>query len=95
MSETPVRVGGYDVGSGVAAVAGGGVHSLVLPADRGLLGWGFNYHGQLGNGELLTEEQTPVEVTGLGSGSGVVAVAAGALHSLALRAMATCWHGFG
>lgn len=49
--------------------------------------WGSNYHQQLGSAVANTGTQayssTPVEVTGLGSGT-ITAVAAGAFHSLAL-----------
>src|SRR5258707_15634676 len=36
--------------TGVAAVAGGGLHSLVLKGDGSVLAWGTNADGELGNG---------------------------------------------
>src|SRR5438445_840347 len=42
--------------------------------------WGFNKHGELGNGTTESSDM-PVEVSGL---TGVVALAGGAHHSLAL-----------
>jgi alpha-tubulin suppressor-like RCC1 family protein len=87
---TPVQVSGLGVGSGVVAVAGGsgGLHTLALKSDGTVLAWGNNATGQLGDG-TTTSRTTPNQVTGLGPGSGVVAIAAGGSHSLALRADGT------
>src|SRR5438445_7369645 len=49
--------------------------------------WGGNFVGQLGNG-TNTDSNTPVEVSGL---SGVTAIAAGIIHSLALKTDGTVW----
>jgi alpha-tubulin suppressor-like RCC1 family protein len=87
-SETPVSVSGL---SGVVAVSAGGSHSLALLGDGTVMAWGANEHGQLGDGttsgpEMCGEDNEPcaakpVPVSGL---SGVVAVSAGAVHSMAL-----------
>jgi hypothetical protein len=55
-----------------------------------VLAWGFNFDGELGNGTsgYFTESSTPVPVSGL---SGVVTVAGGYDHSLALRSDGTVW----
>ncbi|MBI4494743.1 MAG: IPT/TIG domain-containing protein, partial [Chloroflexi bacterium] len=74
---TPVQVSGL---GGVAAMAGGDLHSLALASDGTIWAWGLNSSGQLGDGST-TSRRTPVQVSGL---SGVVAVAAGSAHSLAL-----------
>ncbi len=49
--------------------------------------WGWNAMGQLGDG-TTTDRHTPAPVPGL---SGVVAVSAGAYHTLALRGDGTVW----
>jgi len=49
--------------------------------------WGSNSNGQLGNGST-TDSNVPVHVIGL---SGVVAVAGGQAHSLALKSDGTVW----
>jgi alpha-tubulin suppressor-like RCC1 family protein len=82
---TPVAVSGLGAGSGVVAVAAGGFHSLALRADGSVLAWGEDGSGQLGDGGTHTNQPTPVAVSGLGAGSGVVAVAGGTRHSLAIR----------
>jgi len=76
-SNTPVQVSGL---SGVAAIAGGDIHSLALKSDGTVWAWGYNLDGELGNG-TYTDSNTPVEVSGL---SGVTVIAGGGFHSLAL-----------
>src|SRR5208283_1041006 len=49
--------------------------------------WGYNNYGELGNGST-TSSATPVQVSGI---SGVVAVAGGWGHSLALKSDGTVW----
>jgi alpha-tubulin suppressor-like RCC1 family protein len=89
-SSTPATVtgiGGAGQLTGVVAVAGGGSHTLALRSDGSVVAWGYNTAGQLGDG-TLANRSTPMpvkNVTGTGTLTGVVAVAAGGYHSLALR----------
>ena len=89
---TPVQVSGLGSGSGVIGIAGGGSvgagHTLALKSDGTVLSWGGNGSGQLGDGSL-SPHLIPSPVPGLGSGSGVIAVAAGLSHSLALTSDGT------
>ena len=77
---------------GVVAIAAGGGHSLALQADGTVWAWGYNAYGGCGDGlddtARPTIRVTPVPVTHL---SGVVAIAAGGGHCLALRADGTVW----
>jgi alpha-tubulin suppressor-like RCC1 family protein len=86
-SRTPVQVKGL---LGATAVAGGGNFSLAIKSDQTAWGWGDNGYGQLGNGKttLFGGVSTPVQVKGL---TGVVAIAAGASHSLAIKSDGTAW----
>jgi alpha-tubulin suppressor-like RCC1 family protein len=84
-SSTPVVVSGLGSGSGVIAIAAGGEHDLALKADGSVAAWGGNTEGQLGTGTPSTGSATPVGVSGLGSGAGIIAIAAGFQHSLALK----------
>jgi alpha-tubulin suppressor-like RCC1 family protein len=89
-STTPLTVTGL---SGVTQVSGGGVHNLALLGDGTVKAWGGNGSGELGNGSHTGPETcgrypfqeacstSPVPVSGLAE---VVAVSAGATHSLAL-----------
>ena len=80
----PVQVTGL---TGVTAVAVGVQHSVALKNDGTVWVWGFNYHGQIGNG-TTTHSTVPVQVAGL---SGVVAIASGQYHVLALKSDGTVW----
>ena len=82
---TPVQVSGL---TGVVAVAGGGDHSLALKSDGTVWSWGYGVSGQLGIGIATSNQQTPVQVPAL---NGVVAIAAGFEHSVALKSDGTVW----
>jgi alpha-tubulin suppressor-like RCC1 family protein len=72
----------------VTAVAAGGRHDLALLSNGTVLAWGDDTYGQLGNGSASANDdaETPALVPNL---SGVVAVAAGGEHSLALLSNGT------
>ncbi|MDT4950217.1 MAG: hypothetical protein QOJ37_2812 [Pseudonocardiales bacterium] len=71
------------VGTTVTSVAAGYLHSLAVTSTGGVLGWGSNSNGQVGNGGAAnTAVSTPVAIN-LGSGL-AASVGAGALHSLAV-----------
>jgi alpha-tubulin suppressor-like RCC1 family protein len=85
-STTPVFV---DEETNVKAIAAGGGsdgdHSLALLDSGGVVGWGLNGFGELGNGTTTTTgcacSDTPTTVIGI---SRVKAIAAGGEHSLAI-----------
>lgn len=86
-SLTPVLV--KDLPGKVIALAPGDMHNCALIDSGGVVCWGENYWGQLGNG---TAEYSllPVQVSGLNSG--VIALASGELHTCALTTSAVkCW----
>lgn len=77
----------------VEAVAAGGEHSLALTSDGRVYAWGSNDHGQLGrNGTAGSGARdglaTPSPISAL---SGIVAVAAGDAHSLAVDGEGCVW----
>src|SRR5450756_2183290 len=80
-SSTPIAVS-LPGGTTVTAIAGGGYHSLALTPSGQMLAWGYNCHGQLGNG-TTADSSIPVAVS-LPSGTTVTAIAGGGQHSLAL-----------
>src|SRR5205807_221649 len=82
---TPVSVAGLGPGSGVVKIAAGTGFSLALKSDGTVLAWGNNASGELGDGSAPTGHPTPVPVSGLGAGSGVVKIVAGGASAYALR----------
>jgi alpha-tubulin suppressor-like RCC1 family protein len=80
-SSTPVQVSNL---TGITAIAAGFAHTVALKNDGTVWAWGSNSNGQLGNGTMGTgtDSSTPVQVIGL---AGMIAVAAGQSHSVALR----------
>ena len=61
---SPIQV----IDSGVAQVAGGNNHSLFLKDDGSLWAMGYNYHGQLGNGQSYSyTNSTPIQVIDSGA----------------------------
>lgn len=79
-STIPVQVQSL---SGMTAIAAGSTYSLALKNDGTVWAWGNNGQGQLGTGtKSLTPVTTPVQVNTL---SGVTAVAAGDIFSLAIQ----------
>jgi hypothetical protein len=76
----------------VTAIAGGGEHSLALKSDGTVWAWGKGQSGQLGDGNFYSTGNlgvaTPVQVIGL---TNVTAIAAGGVHSLALKSDGTVW----
>jgi alpha-tubulin suppressor-like RCC1 family protein len=81
----PVQVSGLGSGSGVTAISAGDSFAVALKSDGSVLAWGNNGSGELGdgNGGSGHTSNSPVNVSGLGSGSGVVQIATGFAHALA------------
>ncbi len=95
-SYTPVQVVGPDsVGylTDIIAVAGAMTHTIALKSDGTVWTWGANSYGQLGN-DATTNSATPVQVVdadGTGHLTDIVAIAAGLLHTIALKSDGTVW----
>lgn len=87
---TPVGVSG--LGSGVQAIVGGRFHTCALTSSGGVVCWGFNYYGQVGDGTINNQRNTPQAVNGLSSGVQSVATANGD-HTCALtnNGGVLCW----
>lgn len=70
-------------------IAGGKYHSLAVCIDGTLMSWGSNSysHGSLGDSTIISTN-VPIQLTTL---SGIIKVAAGTQHSLALKNDGTVW----
>ena len=86
-SVTPVLVKSLPLNDPVIAIAAGAAHSLALTASRQVWAWGYNDHGQLGDG-TTTQRTIPVQVSILPNDP-VIAIAAGDFHSLAVNELVT------
>ena len=93
---SPVQVKSSDGSSyltDIIEIAAGAYHNLALAKDGTVWSWGYNYHGQLGNG-TTANSSLPVKVK-IGGGSvdltGVVSIAAGYYNSFAVRKDGTVW----
>lgn len=88
-STKPVNV--LDLPGGISAISSGGFHTCALTASDGVMCWGSNEYGQLGDGSTYYYKTSPVDVSGLTSG--VRAVSAGISHTCALTTSGgvKCW----
>jgi alpha-tubulin suppressor-like RCC1 family protein len=87
-SNVPQKVGGGLIT--VTSIAGGGDHSLALRKGGYIWAWGDNSSGQLGNGTFINSN-IPIETIGLFGIVGVISLASGGDHSLALKNNGTVW----
>jgi len=99
-SNVPVEVTrtGTLAGRTVLEISAGPSHALALCADGGIVGWGLNGSGQLGDNST-TNRTTPVELAreGLLAWHPAVAISAGSSHGLALTTLGepVSWGGGG
>ena len=80
----PRQVEGVD---DVIEIAAGYGHTVVLKADGSVWAWGYNQHGQLGDGTTTNRTQ-PKKITGL---EDVIHIAAGYRHTVALKSDGEVW----
>ncbi len=89
ISTSPVGVEGLPP---VTAISAGDSHVCALTTEGGVMCWGGNYRGELGNVETgYASTPVPRDVDGLTSG--VAAISAGGLHTCALlvTGKVMCW----
>lgn len=79
--------------TGITAVVGGNAHSLALKSDGTVVGWGWNGHGEVGNGNAVLQNAATHVMVGGAPLSGITAVATGGTSdsSFALASDGTVW----
>lgn len=82
--------------AGTTATTGGGAHSLAIAANGRVWAWGWNKFGELGDGTATGPQlcpQTPCSTVPVQTKllANVILIAAGDLHSLALRRDGSLW----
>ncbi|MCL2838421.1 MAG: leucine-rich repeat domain-containing protein [Oscillospiraceae bacterium] len=82
-----VNVGGAGRLQNVSTVSAGINHSSVISNNGEVFAWGFNFNGQLGNGNR-TNATRPTLASGI---SNVSSISAGASHTIALRNDESVW----
>lgn len=88
LSPVTVLAAGSAPLSGVVEVAAGRDFTMARKADGSVWAWGGGASGELGDGTTPTSRVTPEQVLGL---TGVIALAGGRNHALALRSDGTVW----
>jgi uncharacterized repeat protein (TIGR03803 family) len=73
---------------GVVDMSAGNHHGLAVDTNGWVWAWGLNNFGQVGANIVVTDRLNPMPIPNF---SGVVAVAAGSYHSLALKTNGTVW----
>lgn len=85
LTAAPVQVAGL---SDIVAISTRGYHRLALKSDGTVWAWGYNGFGEIGVGTYGGAHPLPAQVSGL---TGIVAIAAGNQHSLALDSSGTLY----
>ncbi len=93
-SNVPVAIytSGILASKTIIQVAAGLYYSIALASDGTVYTWGYNIHGQLGNGNNI-DNYVPVAVytSGVLTGKTIIQVAAGGYHSIALASDGTVY----
>jgi alpha-tubulin suppressor-like RCC1 family protein/regulation of enolase protein 1 (concanavalin A-like superfamily) len=85
---TPFQVAAFTTTNAAVSASVGDGYTLACTADGKVWSWGDNSKGQLGVPVSTASRSLPAQVGGL---TGVIAVAAGDTHSLALKSDGTVW----
>jgi WD40 repeat protein len=88
-SSTPVDV--TEIIDAVKNVVAGGSHTCALTVPGGVLCWGNNEHGQLGDGKGVKNRSVPADVVGLKEGVSSLSANGGHTCALMTNSGVKCW----
>ncbi len=88
---TPIVVAGFPAGITITKIAAGGFFSLALDSGGNVWAWGDNAYGELGNTAATTGVPVKVQKSTGGDLSGIVDIAAGGSHVLAIDSTGNIW----
>jgi alpha-tubulin suppressor-like RCC1 family protein len=82
--------------TGMSVAGAGALHSMaVRKSDGSVFGWGSDSAGQLGDNSAATQQNFPVQAKTTATGNplllGIIDLAGGASHSIALKSDGTVW----
>ena len=89
-----VDVTSLNIPAKVVQVAAGGLASMALTEDGSVYTWGYDDHGEMGQGTTDTDVSTPVKVKGVdgvGFLSNITKISKGGYHSMALASDGTLY----
>ena len=88
----PVQVNAASWGTRqITQVAAGRTHSLAVADDGTVWAWGSNARGRLGDGTIVDNSHTPVQVSTTWDSRRIIQATAGGGHSLAVADDGTLW----
>jgi len=89
---SPTQTSSLGTNRTAVAISSGRAHTCAILDDASVSCWGFNYHGQLGDG-TTTDRNTPTQTSSLGIGRTAVAISSGQYHTCAILddASVSCW----
>ena len=74
--------------TGISSIGAGYKHLFALKNDNTVWAWGDNQFGQLGDGTIIDQPITPIQITSL---SNIISITGGQRHSIALKSDGTVW----
>jgi alpha-tubulin suppressor-like RCC1 family protein len=87
---TPVKLEHFPPNTRITRIAAGAFHTLAIDGGGSLWAWGANDNGKLGNGTKF-DSHGPARVSFPTGTPGIVMIAAGGAHSLAVDANGNLW----
>ncbi len=88
-----ISVDGTGILRDISSITGGSCHTLALNTGGSVLSWGYNSHGELGNGTTILQDEPGyvLGTDGISSLDNIIQIDSKSQHSLALETDGTVW----